>query len=70
VNSDYGNAVSFVSVLSLPYTLDRLVPQLTAAIDGKTDTMVTAGFAKSHPGRPSSKRRTRTRHPSTILGGT
>lgn len=38
--SDYGNATSFVSALSLPYVLDRLVPQLTAAVDGKTDTKV------------------------------
>lgn len=37
---DYGNAVSFVSVLSLPYTLDRLVPQLVAAVDGSTGTEV------------------------------
>jgi iron complex transport system substrate-binding protein len=35
---DYGNSVSFVSVLSLPYMLDRLVPQLTAAVDGDTAT--------------------------------
>ncbi len=39
--SDYGNAVSFVSVLSLPYTLERLVPQLAAAVDGDTATKVT-----------------------------
>lgn len=39
--SDYGNSVSFVSVLSLPYMLERLVPQLSAAVDGKTDTKVT-----------------------------
>jgi iron complex transport system substrate-binding protein len=38
---DYGNAVSFVSVLSLPYTIDRLVPQLAAAVDGDTATAVT-----------------------------
>ncbi|GII57152.1 ABC transporter substrate-binding protein [Planotetraspora thailandica] len=37
---DYGNAVSFVSVLSLPYTLDRLVPQLAAAVDGDPATPV------------------------------
>ncbi|MEU6132847.1 iron-siderophore ABC transporter substrate-binding protein [Saccharopolyspora sp. NPDC047091] len=29
---DYGNAFSFSSVLSLPYVLDRLVPQLTDAL--------------------------------------
>ncbi|MGN9817927.1 iron-siderophore ABC transporter substrate-binding protein [Streptomyces sp. SD11] len=39
--SDYGNSVSFVSVLSLPYMLDRLVPQLAAAVDGDTATKVT-----------------------------
>jgi len=37
---DYGNAISFVSVLSMPYVLDRLVPQLAAAVDGKADTPV------------------------------
>ncbi|MDX3852779.1 iron-siderophore ABC transporter substrate-binding protein [Streptomyces sp. AK02-01A] len=39
-SGDYGNATSFVSVLSLPYVIDRLVPQLTAAVDGKTATKV------------------------------
>ncbi|MFD3442815.1 iron-siderophore ABC transporter substrate-binding protein [Streptomyces sp. NPDC058685] len=38
--SDYGNATSFVSVLSLPYVMDRLVPQLAAAVDGKPATKV------------------------------
>ncbi|MET8142350.1 iron-siderophore ABC transporter substrate-binding protein [Sphaerisporangium sp. NPDC005288] len=38
---DYGNAFSFVSVLSLPYTLDRLAPQLAAAVDGSPATEVT-----------------------------
>ncbi|MFG3660990.1 iron-siderophore ABC transporter substrate-binding protein [Streptomyces sp. NPDC047706] len=38
--SDYGNATSFVSALSLPYVIERLVPQLAAAVDGKTDTKV------------------------------
>ncbi|SDO78898.1 iron complex transport system substrate-binding protein [Streptomyces sp. cf386] len=38
--SDYGNATSFVSALSLPYVIERLVPQLTAAVDGKTATKV------------------------------
>ncbi|MFF1443499.1 iron-siderophore ABC transporter substrate-binding protein [Streptomyces sp. NPDC058295] len=37
---DYGNAVSLSTVLSLPYVIDRLVPQLTAAVDGKTGTEV------------------------------
>lgn len=36
--SDYGNAFSFASVLSLPYLLDRLVPQLSAALDGDPAT--------------------------------
>jgi iron complex transport system substrate-binding protein len=40
-SSDYGNSVSFVSVLSLPYMLERLVPQLSAAVDGKPATKVT-----------------------------
>ncbi|MFI1396048.1 iron-siderophore ABC transporter substrate-binding protein [Streptomyces sp. NPDC020681] len=37
---DYGNATSFVSVLSLPYVIERLVPQLAAAVDGKPATKV------------------------------
>ncbi|MGW1544833.1 iron-siderophore ABC transporter substrate-binding protein [Streptomyces sp. NPDC002309] len=37
---DYGNATSFVSALSLPYVIERLVPQLAAAVDGKADTKV------------------------------
>ncbi len=41
-SSDFGNAVSFVSVLSLPYTLERLVPQLAEAVDGNPATKVTA----------------------------
>ncbi|MER5323744.1 iron-siderophore ABC transporter substrate-binding protein [Streptosporangium roseum] len=39
-SSDYGKAFSFVTVLSLPYVLDRLVPQLAAAVDGDTATEV------------------------------
>lgn len=42
---DYGNSVSFVSVLSLPYMLDRLVPQLAAAVDGDPATKVPAPAA-------------------------
>ncbi|GAA0380930.1 ABC transporter substrate-binding protein [Acrocarpospora corrugata] len=38
--SDYGVAFSFVTVLSLPYVIDRLVPQLAAAIDGDAATKV------------------------------
>lgn len=34
-SGDYGNALSFVSVLSLPYALERLVPQLADAVNGK-----------------------------------
>lgn len=37
---DYGNAISFVSVLSLPYVIERLVPQLAAAVDGDAGTKV------------------------------
>lgn len=37
--------VSFVSVLSLPYMLERLVPQLASAVDGDTATKV-----KQHAG--------------------
>ncbi|GGX36945.1 ABC transporter substrate-binding protein [Streptomyces malachitofuscus] len=39
-SSDYGNATSFVSALSLPYVVERLAPQLAAAVDGKQDTKV------------------------------
>ncbi|MFJ6567452.1 iron-siderophore ABC transporter substrate-binding protein [Streptomyces sp. NPDC091292] len=39
-SSDYGNAVSLSTVLSIPYVLDRLVPQLAAAVDGKPGTKV------------------------------
>lgn len=38
--SDLGGAVSFSSVLSLPYALDELEPRLAAAIDGDPDTEV------------------------------
>ncbi len=37
-NDDFGNAFSQVSVLSLPYVLDRLVPRLAAAVDGDPST--------------------------------
>lgn len=39
-STDYGKAFSFVTVLSLPYVLERLVPQLSAAVDGDTATKV------------------------------
>ncbi|MFB8776779.1 iron-siderophore ABC transporter substrate-binding protein [Streptomyces broussonetiae] len=39
-STDYGHASSFITVLSLPYVVERLVPQLSAAVDGKTDTKV------------------------------
>ncbi|MEC3981389.1 iron-siderophore ABC transporter substrate-binding protein [Amycolatopsis sp. H20-H5] len=39
-NSTYGSATTFVTVLSLPYQLDRLVPQLAAAVDGNPATEV------------------------------
>lgn len=39
-SSDYGNAVSLSTALSIPYVLDRLVPQLAAAVDGKAATKV------------------------------
>lgn len=38
--SDYGHATSFVSVLSLPYVIERLAPQLAAAVDGSPATKV------------------------------
>ena len=37
-----GAATSFVSVLSLPYLLDGIVPRLAAAVDGDPDTPVPA----------------------------
>ncbi len=36
----YGTAFSFVTVLSLPYVMERLVPQLDAAADGDPTTEV------------------------------
>ncbi|AZK97340.1 MULTISPECIES: ABC transporter substrate-binding protein [Streptomyces] len=39
-SSDYGYAMSFGTVLSLPYVVERLAPQLTAALDGKPETPV------------------------------
>ncbi len=38
--SPYGSATSFISALSLPYLLDRIVPQLAAAVDGDPKTPV------------------------------
>jgi iron complex transport system substrate-binding protein len=38
--SVYGQATSFVTALSLPFVLDRLVPQLSAALDGDPATEV------------------------------
>ncbi|MFI6284240.1 iron-siderophore ABC transporter substrate-binding protein [Streptomyces sp. NPDC051018] len=38
--SGYGNAMAFGTVLSLPYVIDRLAPQLSAAVDGKPATAV------------------------------
>jgi iron complex transport system substrate-binding protein len=40
-NDPLGGATSFVSVLSLPFLLDGLVPQLAAAVDGDPATKVT-----------------------------
>jgi iron complex transport system substrate-binding protein len=37
-NDDFGSAFSQVSVLSVPYVLDRLVPKLAAAVDGDPST--------------------------------
>jgi len=39
-NTPYGIAYSFVTALSLPYLLDRLAPQLKAAVDGDPATKV------------------------------
>ncbi len=40
VGSTLGGATSFVTVLSLPYLLDELVPMLAAAVDGDPATAV------------------------------
>lgn len=40
-NDPLGGATSFVSVLSLPFLLDGLVPQLAVAVDGDPATKVT-----------------------------
>ncbi|RAY11587.1 iron-siderophore ABC transporter substrate-binding protein [Actinomadura craniellae] len=39
-DTPYGIAYSYQTVLSLPYVLDRMVPQLKAALDGNTATKV------------------------------
>lgn len=40
-NTDqYGLAISFVTALSVPYTMERLAPQLSAAVDGRASTKV------------------------------
>jgi len=41
-----GGATSFVSVLSLPFLLDGLVPQLASAIDGDPTTVVVSATVK------------------------
>ena len=41
-SSDYGKAFSFVTVLSLPFVYEQLVPQLVAAADGDPATEVPA----------------------------
>ncbi len=45
-NDDLGGATSFVSVVSLPFLLDGLVPMLAAAVDGDPKTEV------KHPFKP------------------
>jgi iron complex transport system substrate-binding protein len=40
--SPLGGATSFVTVLSLPYLLDKLVPMLATAVDGDPSTKVVA----------------------------
>ena len=40
-----GGATSFISVLSLPYLLDNLVPMLVAALDGDPATVPVLGEA-------------------------
>lgn len=48
-NDPLGAATSFVSVLSLPFLLDGLTPQLAAAIDGDPSTVVTSTTAPASP---------------------
>jgi iron complex transport system substrate-binding protein len=45
-NDDLGGATSFVSVVSLPFLLDGLVPMLASAVDGDPKTAV------KHPTKP------------------
>lgn len=45
-----GGAMSFSSVLSLPYLLDNLVPMLETAIDGDPDTEVSAPESEATSG--------------------
>lgn len=40
IDTDYGASWAFSTALSLPYVLDRLEPQLVAALDGDTSTQV------------------------------
>ncbi len=42
VTENYAVAHSFVSPLSIPYVLERFVPQLAAAVDGDPETVVPA----------------------------
>jgi iron complex transport system substrate-binding protein len=44
-----GGATSFVTVLSLPYLLDGLVPMLAAAVDGDPATLVPGSPAAAAP---------------------
>ncbi|MBX3015938.1 MAG: iron-siderophore ABC transporter substrate-binding protein [Caldilineaceae bacterium] len=39
MDDDTGTAFSFITVLSLPYLLERLVPQIAAAVDGDPATV-------------------------------
>lgn len=41
-NDPFGASTSFITVLSLPYLLDGLVPMLDAALDGDPETVVAA----------------------------
>jgi len=44
-NSTLSGAISFSTVLSIPYTLEHLVPQLVDALDGKPSSALPVGYA-------------------------
>jgi iron complex transport system substrate-binding protein len=63
IAGELGGAMSFSSPLSIPYTLDKLVPELAAAVDGDPATVVpsaVAALAGSTSGTPAGSSTTTT----------